>query len=59
MLHSVAKYKQHEVALQNVRVPEGNMVGQLDQGRGPLGKAVDWATVVQCGEIVGRSQKGP
>ena len=57
LLQSVAKYKQHEVALRDVRVPGTNMVGQLDQGRGPLGKAVDWATVVQCGEIVGRSQK--
>ena len=56
-MESVAGYKQFEVSFQDVRVPEGSVIGQVGLGRAPLAKALEWATVVQCGEMVGRAQK--
>ena len=56
-MESVAGYKQFEVSFQDVRVPEGSVIGEVGQGRDPLSKALEWATVVQCGEMVGRAQK--
>ena len=57
LMESTAGYKQHEVRFQDVRVPRENMVGKLDRGWGPLEEAKEWATVVQCAEMVGRAEK--
>ena len=57
LLESVANYKQHEVHFNDVIVPEENMIGQVGLGADPLRKAGEWATVVQCGELVGRAEK--
>jgi alkylation response protein AidB-like acyl-CoA dehydrogenase len=57
LLPSVGGYKQHEVALQDAKVPNENMVGQVGRGWGPLTRAMEWTTVVQCAEMVGRAQK--
>ena len=57
LMDSVASYKQHEVRLQDVRVPSENVVGNAGRAGEALAEAMDWATVVQCGEIVGRAQR--
>ena len=57
LLESMAKYKQHEVEFRDVRVPTSDALGESGQGWGPLAKAIEWATVAQCGEMVGRAQK--
>jgi alkylation response protein AidB-like acyl-CoA dehydrogenase len=57
LLESVADYKQHEVLFQDVTVPGERVVSQAGQGQSPLASAREWATVVQCAEMVGRAQK--
>ena len=56
-MESVANYKQHEVRLQDVRVSGANVVGGPGRVSAPISRAVEWATVVQCGEMVGRAEK--
>ena len=57
LLESVAGYKQHEVVYEKVRVPRDAVLGRVGGGLDYLTEAKQWATVVQCGEIVGRSEK--
>ena len=57
LLESVANCKQHEVQFDDVKVPADNIIGQVGQGLGPLARAREWATVVQCGEMVGRAER--
>ena len=57
LLESVAGYKQHEVVYDQVRVQEDAVLGRVGGGYDYLAEAEEWATVVQCGEIVGRSEK--
>ena len=57
LMESVAGYKQHEVLFQDVRVPGDRVLGQAGRGESPLASAREWATVVQCAEMVGRAQK--
>ncbi len=57
IMPSVANFKQHEVSFENVRVAQDDVVGVIDQGEGPLARAMEWATVVMCGEMVGRAEK--
>ncbi len=45
--------KQCEVVFQGVRVPKGNILGELDKGWAPLAKVIDQATVALCAEMVG------
>lgn len=54
-MESVSKYKQHEVVFQDVRVPQENVLEGAGQGQ--MESAIQWATVVQCAEMVGRGQK--
>jgi alkylation response protein AidB-like acyl-CoA dehydrogenase len=57
LMESVAGYKQHEVLFQDVTVPGERMLGHPGRGHAPLSSAREWATVVQCAEMVGRAQK--
>ena len=57
LLESVAGYKQHEVVYQKVRVQQDAVLGRVGGGFDYLAEAEEWATVVQCGEIIGRSEK--
>ena len=57
LLDSVAGYKQHEVLFQGVTVREEAVLGGVGQASGYLVEAGDWATVMQCAEIVGRAEK--
>jgi alkylation response protein AidB-like acyl-CoA dehydrogenase len=57
LLESVAGYKQHQVMYDQVRVQHGAVLGRMGYGLDYLAGAVEWATVVQCGEIIGRSEK--
>ena len=57
LLESVANYKQHEVHFSGVTVQAEKIIGQIGLGSGPLEKAREWATVVQCGELVGHAEK--
>ena len=45
------------VEFNNVTVSQNSILGQPAAGRGPLLKALEWTTLVRCGEMVGRAQK--
>ena len=57
LMESVAGYKQHEVLFQDVTVPEERILGRAGRGQASLASAREWATVVQCAEMVGRARK--
>ncbi len=54
---SIGGYKQHEVRCRQVRVGSDAALGQLGGAAMYLGPAQEWATVLQCADIVGRSEK--
>ena len=56
-LESIGGYKQHEVVYERVRVEPDGVLGRVGGALDYLAKAAEWATVIQCGEIVGRSEK--
>lgn len=49
--------KQFEVVFDAVKVPEGNILGQLNQGGIHLESILQKATVCKCAEMVGGAQK--
>ncbi len=53
VLPSIASDKQCEVTLDNVMVPERNILGQRGQGQEILSKIGEWAAVAYCGFILG------
>ena len=56
-LASIAGYPQARVDLKDVEVgPEAVLVG-LGEGGAALSKVLEWAALVQCGEMVGRGRK--
>ena len=57
LMESIAGYKQHQVTFQQVRVTEDSVLGAPGGAFASLARAEDWATIVQCAEIVGRSEK--
>ena len=57
LLDSTAEYKQFEVRFQEVKVRKENIVGAENDGWSSLAQAIEWATVVQCAEMVGRTEK--
>lgn len=57
LMESVGGYKQHEVTFEKVTVPRDAVLGWVGGGLDHLAGAKQWATVVQCGEMVGRSEK--
>lgn len=56
-LESTAEYKQFQVDFRETRIPNENIIGQINNGSEPLNKALQRATIVQCAEMVGRIEK--
>ena len=56
-MESMPAIRQYELRFRDVRVRQSAAVGPGTEGRTALSEALDWATVVQCGEMVGRAEK--
>ena len=56
VLKSIASDRQCEVVLENVRVPETNILGELDRGWHIVSKVLEQAAVAQCAIMVGGAQ---
>jgi alkylation response protein AidB-like acyl-CoA dehydrogenase len=56
LLKTIASDKQTEVKFENVKVPKGNVLGQVDKGWEPLKKVMLKATVAECAYLVGLAQ---
>ena len=54
---SIGGHKQHEVRCQQVRLAADSALGPVGGAATYLGPAQRWATVLQCADIVGRSEK--
>lgn len=54
---SIAGYPQARVEFRNVAIGVENILGGVGEGGEALAKALEWATLVQCGEMVGRGRK--
>lgn len=54
---SIGGYKQHEVRFRQVRVSSAGALGPVGSAATYLGSAQQWATTLQCADIVGRSEK--
>jgi alkylation response protein AidB-like acyl-CoA dehydrogenase len=55
-MKSVGAHRQYEIEFRDVKVPESqHLTGAA--GGGALSEALDWATVAQCGEMVGRAER--
>ena len=55
-MKSIAAHRQYEIEFRDVKVPESQHLTGAAAG-GALSEALDWATVAQCGEMVGRAEK--
>ena len=56
-MESVPARRQCEIRFRDVEVPESADLGGGTEGRAALSEALAWATVAQCGEMVGRAEK--
>ena len=56
-LASIAGYPQAKVEFNNVELAYDEILGQAGEGGEALDRALEWAALVQCGEMVGRGQK--
>lgn len=56
-MESMPAFRQYELRFWNVRVLENAALGVGMDGCTALSEALNWATVVQCGEMVGRAEK--
>lgn len=56
-LTTLAKDKQSKVNFDNVRVPKGNLVGELNQGWPTAQEMLDRGTALLCAQIVGAARK--
>jgi alkylation response protein AidB-like acyl-CoA dehydrogenase len=56
LLKTIASDKQTEVKFENVKVPKGNVLGQVDKGWAGLKKVLLKATVAECAYLVGLAQ---
>ena len=56
MLKTIASDKQTEVKFENVKVPKGNVLGEVDKGWAGLKKVMLKATVAECAYLVGLAQ---
>jgi alkylation response protein AidB-like acyl-CoA dehydrogenase len=56
-LVTLAKDKQSEVVFDNVRVPKGNLIGELNQGWPIIERMLDRATALLCAQILGAARK--
>lgn len=57
VLETIAKDKPCEVVFDHVRVPNENILGQLDRGWSDVQKAIDRAAVAKCCEMIGGAQQ--
>ena len=57
LLKTIAADKQCEVILSDVRVPQKNMLGQVNKGWPIVEKVLEKATVGKCAEMVGGAQQ--
>ncbi|MBU2644754.1 acyl-CoA dehydrogenase family protein [bacterium] len=51
--HRVDSRNAARVRLENVSVPQANLLGQVDKGGEILSKVIDMATIALCGEMLG------
>ncbi len=56
-IDTMAGDKQHQVAFQGVRVPEGNRLGETHTGKDNIMRLVELATVLKCAEMLGGAQQ--
>ena len=56
-LTSIAGYPQARVGFNDVELAPDDILGQVGEGGDALAKALEWAALVQCGEMVGRGRK--
>ena len=56
-LASVAGYPQARVEFSDVAVGPDEILGGVGEAGGALEKALEWTTLVRCGEMVGRGRK--
>ncbi len=56
-LASVGGYPQARVEFNDVEVGPDEILGGVGEGGEALAKALEWATLVRCGEMVGRCRK--
>ena len=56
LLKTIASDKQTEVKFENVKVPKGNVLGEVDKGWAGLKKVMLKATVAECAYLVGLAQ---
>ena len=54
---SLAGYPQARVEFNDVEIGVDGILGGVGEGGDALGEALAWATLVQCGEMVGRGRK--
>ncbi len=57
ILKTIARDKQCEVVLENVKVPAANLLGELDKGWNYLENVLRKAAVAKCAEMVGGAQQ--
>ncbi|MBM4463119.1 MAG: acyl-CoA dehydrogenase [Chloroflexi bacterium] len=57
LLKTIASDRQCEVIFDNVMVPTKNVLGELDQGWTVIEKALQWAAVAKCAEMVGAGEQ--
>jgi len=57
VLGTIAGDKQCELTLEKVRVPRGNILGQLGQGWEMVKRIMEWAALAKSAEMVGGNQQ--
>jgi alkylation response protein AidB-like acyl-CoA dehydrogenase len=57
LLSTIAGDKQCELTLEKVRVPRGNILGQLGQGWEMVKRIIEWAALAKSAEMVGGNQQ--
>ncbi len=57
LLSTIAGDKQCEVTLEKVKVPKGNILGELGQGWEMVKKIMEWAALAKSAEMVGGNQQ--
>lgn len=56
-LHTMARDKQCEVVFDKVAVPKENILGEVDKGWEVAEKALDFAAIAKCAEMVGVAEQ--
>ena len=56
-LASIAGYPQARVKFNDIELASDDVLGPVGEGVDAVSKALEWATLVQCGEMVGRGRK--